>query len=61
MCMCSLIGNIFVLNLHHRDLRIENKLPKWVKRSECLARDHFLCVTIPLSYSSRHKYPQGIA
>ena len=30
MCMLSLIGNIIVLNLHHRDLRIENGLPKWV-------------------------------
>ena len=30
MCMFSLIGNVFVLNLHHRDLRIESEMPKWV-------------------------------
>ena len=31
MCMFSLIGNVFVLILHHRDLRIENDIPEWVR------------------------------
>ena len=31
LCMLSLIGNIIVLNLHNKDVRIENDMPIWVK------------------------------
>ena len=30
--MFSLISNVFVLNYHHRDLRIEKDMPKWVSK-----------------------------
>lgn len=28
--MISVVANVFVLNLHNRDLRIEKEMPKWV-------------------------------
>ena len=31
LSMLSLIGNIYVLFLHARDLRIGQEMPKWVK------------------------------
>jgi len=30
MCMCSLIGNIFVLFLNGKNMRLEQEMPKWV-------------------------------
>lgn len=30
LCMLSLMGNLIVLDLHHRDIRIEKEMPKWV-------------------------------
>ena len=30
LCMLSLLGNVYVLNLHGRDIRIEKDMPKWV-------------------------------
>ena len=30
MCMFSLIGNVLVSSLHHKDLRINENTPKWV-------------------------------
>ena len=31
LCMLSLIGNVIVLNLYGRDVRIETDMPIWVK------------------------------
>ena len=39
LCMFSLIGNVIVLNLHNRDIRIANDMPKWCENFICfLAR-----------------------
>lgn len=30
MCMLSLIGNVIVLDLHNKDIRIEKDMSRWV-------------------------------
>ncbi len=30
MSMLSVIGNVIVLNIYSKDIRIENEMPKWV-------------------------------
>ena len=29
LCMLSVMGNVYVLDLHNRDIRIERDMPEW--------------------------------
>ena len=30
LCMLSVLGNVYVLNLHHTDVRLHKPMSKWV-------------------------------
>ena len=31
LCTFSVITNVYVLSLHHKDVRLNKEMPKWVK------------------------------
>ena len=36
LCTLSLVGNLYVLNLHHTDVGMHKDMNKWVKLEKCL-------------------------